>query len=239
MAVNLFFVPHQDDEALTFGAGIRNHLDVGDECHVILYTDGRSSGVRRQLNGEDRSALTRRYYDPSAEGYGYLEETDIVRLRNDEFRRSCLALGVPDSHIHFADGQMRDGSTSVEGCEDVLREYVRRYPDARVKTFTDLGGNHADHANMGRAARKLARAGAIADLRLYVEPYNRRNARKEARRLELLVERSEQQAHRVVASLQEYKRWDPVRGQLAIGYHSVKRCFDAAIAKPVSYYHKP
>lgn len=239
MAINLFFVPHQDDEALTFGAGIRNHLDVGDECHVILYTDGRSSSVRRQLNGETRSALGRRYYDPAAEGYGYLEEADMVRLRNDEFRRSCLALGVPETHIHFADGQMRDGSTTVEGCVDVLREYLRRYPDARVKTFTDLGGNHADHANMGRAARRLARTGAIADLRLYVEPYNLRGAKREARRLELLVERSRDHSHKVVASLQEYKRWDPARGQLAIGYHSVKRCIDRAIAKPVSYYHKP
>ncbi|CAI6071091.1 PIG-L family deacetylase [Cohnella sp. JJ-181] len=239
MAINLFFVPHQDDEALTFGAGIRNHLDVGDECHVILYTDGRSSSVRKQLNGEAKSALTRRFYDPSAEGYGYLGEADMVRLRNDEFRRSCLALGVPETHIHFADGQMRDGSTTVEGCEAVLREYLRRYPDARVKAFTDLGGNHGDHANMGRAARRLARSGAIADLRLYVEPYNLRNARRESRRLELLVERSRDHAHRVVASLREYKRWDPASGQLAIGYHSVKRSIDAAIAKPVSYYHKP
>lgn len=239
MAVNLFFVPHQDDEALTFGAGIRNHLDVGDECHVVLYTDGRSSSVRRQLNGEDRSALTRRYYDPAAEGYGYLAEEDIVRLRNDEFRRSCLALGVPEAHIHFADGQMRDGSTTVEGCEDVLREYLRRFPGARVKAFTDLGGNHPDHANMGRAARKLARTGAVADLRLYVEPYNCRNARREVRRLELLVERSALHSHRVVASLEEYKRWDPACDRLAIGYHSVKRCFDDAIARPVSFYHKP
>ena len=239
MKNNLFMVPHQDDESLTFGAAIRNHLDHGDECHVILYTDGRTSSVRKVLRGEQRCHLHKRFHAPAEEDYTLMEEEELMRYRNDEFRRACLALGVPETHIHFAEGAMRDGHSTVEGCEAVLQDYLTRYPGARVKTFTDLGGNHLDHANMGTAARRLLANGVIQDLRLYVEPYNRRQARKAQRGMTLHKEHSAENKHKIVNALQEYKKWEPTRGQFAIGYHSVKAHFDAAIAKPVSYYHKP
>ncbi|OWA37846.1 PIG-L domain-containing protein [Saccharibacillus sp. O16] len=238
MAVNLFFIPHQDDEALTFGAAIRNHLNVGDECHVILYTDGSASNVFRQLNGETRSSIHRKILNPEREGYAPLDPTDLVRCRNDEFLRSCLALGLPVENIHFVQ-QLRDGTTTVESCESLIRDFTDRYPGARVKTFTDLGGNHIDHANMGRAALKLHREDKIADLRLYVEPYNLRQAKKTQRGLEVHKEKPEINREAVVASLREYTKWNPALEQFAIGYHSVRKEIDAAIANPVSYYHKP
>ncbi|NGZ78177.1 PIG-L family deacetylase [Saccharibacillus alkalitolerans] len=238
MAVNLFFIPHQDDEALTFGAGIRNHLNVGDECHVILYTDGSSSNVVRQLNGETKSNMHRKMLEPKAEGYAPLDRSDLVRCRNDEFLRSCRALGLPPEHVHVVQ-RLQDGTTTVEDCEALIREYADRYDGARVKTFTDLGGNHRDHANMGTAALNLYRQDKIADLRLYIEPYNLRQAKKARRGLEVLKERPESNRDSVVASLNEYKKWNPALEQFAIGYHSVRKEIDAAIANPVSYYHKP
>ncbi|MDO7908387.1 PIG-L family deacetylase [Paenibacillus sp. JX-17] len=237
MAVNLFFIPHQDDEALTFGAAIRNHLDVGDECRVIIYTDGSTSNVRRQLNGEIKSALYRKTLNPAEEGYKPLQEQDMTAYRNDEFLRSCKALGVPDKHIHFSRHLVKDGTTTVESCEKVLQEFLERYPEARVKVFTDLGGNHRDHANMGTAGRNLLRSGAIRDLRLYVEPYNLRNAKKAG--IPIHKEKSATHAEKVVDALKEYTKWNPALQQFAIGYHSVKKCFDAAMARPISYYHKP
>lgn len=238
MAVNLFFIPHQDDEALTFGAGIRNHLNVGDECHVILYTDGSSSNVVRQLNGETKSNMHRKRLDPQREGYALLDRTDLVRYRNDEFLRSCMALGLPVEHVHFVQ-ELQDGTTTVEDCEELIREFTDRYHGARVKTFTDLGGNHRDHANMGTAARNLYQQEKIADLRLYVEPYNLRQAKKASRAVRILKEKPETHRESVVASLSEYKKWNPALEQFAIGYHSVRKEIDAAIANPVSYYHKP
>ncbi len=238
MAVNLFFIPHQDDEALTFGAGIRNHLNAGDECHVILYTDGSASNVFRQLNGEIKSSMHRKMLDPKLEGYAPLDRTDLIRYRNDEFLRSCLALGLPLENIHFVQ-QLRDGTTTVESCESLIREFTDKYHGARVKTFTDLGGNHRDHANMGSAALNLYRQEKIADLRLYVEPYNLRQAKKNKRGLQVLKEKPQSNKEAVVASLEEYKKWDPSLEQFAIGYHSVRKEIDAAIANPISYYHKP
>lgn len=238
MRVNLFFVPHQDDEALTFGAGIRNHLNVGDECHVILYTDGSSSNVVKQLNGETKSSMHRKLLNPKHEGYTPLDRVDLVRYRNDEFLRSCLALGLPVENVHFAQ-QLKDGTTTVEACEALIREYTDRYPGARVKTFTNLGGNHRDHANMGSAALHLYEQGEIADLRLYVEPYNLRQAKKAHRGIQVYKEKPETHRESVVASLSEYKKWNPALEQFAIGYHSVRKEIDAAIANPVSYYHKP
>ncbi|GGO06387.1 PIG-L family deacetylase [Saccharibacillus kuerlensis] len=238
MAVNLFFIPHQDDEALTFGAGIRNHLNTGDECHVILYTDGSSSNVFRQLNGETKSSMHRKLLNPKAEGYTPLGRSDLIRCRNDEFLRSCEALGLPAQNVHVVQ-EMQDGTTTVEACEALIREFADRYHGARIKTFTDLGGNHRDHANMGRAALNLYQQEKIADLRLYIEPYNLRQAKKARRKLEVLKERPESNRESVVASLREYKKWDPQREQFAIGYHSVRKEIDAAIANPISYYHKP
>ncbi|NMO97549.1 PIG-L family deacetylase [Paenibacillus lemnae] len=239
MAVNLFFIPHQDDEALTFGAGIRNHLDAGDECHVILYTNGAASGVRRQLNGEEKSALFKQWLSPAAEGYSELSEDAFSACRNDEFMRSCRALGLPDEWIHISSYLMHDGTTTVEGCKQVIKEYLERYPGARVKTFTYIGGNHRDHANMGKAGQSMYEQGNITDLRFYVEPYNLRNATKEKGRGAILKEKSVQNPNKVRDSLKEYKKWDPAQGQFAIGYHSVKKCINTVIAKPVSYYHKP
>ncbi|MDO3411682.1 PIG-L family deacetylase [Saccharibacillus sp. CPCC 101409] len=238
MAVNLFFVPHQDDEALTFGAAIRNHLDAGDECHVILYTDGSASNVFKQLNGEIRSSLYKKILDPKLEGYTPLDRTDLTRCRNDEFLRSCLALGLPVENVHFMQ-DMQDGTTTVEDCEELIRSFTDRYHGARVKTFTDLGGNHRDHANMGTAGLNLYRQEKIADLRLYVEPYNLRQAKKAKKGLQLHKERPGRSKQYVVASLSEYKKWNPALEQFAIGYHSVRKEIDAVIANPVSYYHKP
>ncbi len=238
MPVNLFFVPHQDDEALTFGAGIRNHLNAGDECHVILYTDGSSSNVVRQLNGETKSSMHRKVLNPEREGYSPLDRVDLVRYRNDEFLRSCLALGLPVENVHFVQ-RLQDGTTTVEDCEQLIGEYTDRYRGARVKTFTNLGGNHRDHANMGTAALQLFRQGKIADLRLYVEPYNLRQAKKAYRGLQIHKEKPAIHGECVVASLSEYKKWNPALEQFAIGYHSVRKEIDAAIANPVSYYHKP
>lgn len=239
MVVNLFFIPHQDDEALTFGAGIRNHLDAGDECHVILYTDGAASGVRRQLNGEERNALRKKKFTPSDEGFAELDEAAFSGCRNDEFMRSCRALGLPEEWIHYSSYLMHDGTTTVEGCRKVIYEFLDRFPEARVKTFTYFGGNHKDHANMGKAGQSLYEQGTIKDLRFYVEPYNLKNVKREKGRSAILKERSVQNSDRVVASLEEYKKWNPAQRQFAIGYHSVKKCIDQAIAKPVSYYHKP
>lgn len=239
MAVNLFFIPHQDDEALTFGAAIRNHLDVGDECHVILYTDGATSGVRKVLAGQEKCRLHKAIHAPLQEAGVSVDEADFIAWRDDEFRRSCLALGVPEAHIHRPRRLLRDGTTTVEQCEAVIGEFLAQFPGARVKTFTDLGGNHPDHANMGRAARNLLMQGTISDLRLYVEPYNLSNARKADRSNVILKERSLRNKQKVIDSLSEYKRWNPALKQFAIGYHSVKKCIDAAIANPISYYHKP
>ncbi|MFI2858312.1 PIG-L family deacetylase [Paenibacillus sp. JSM ZJ436] len=239
MAVNLFFVPHQDDEALTFGAGIRNHLDQHDECHVILYTDGASSGVRRQLNGEEKSSLLRKKLEPHSEGYAILDEAAFSVCRNVEFERSCKALGLPPEWIHYSSYLMQDGTTTVEGCKQVIMEFLDRYPQARVKTFTYAGGNHRDHANMGLAAQGLYEQGVIQDLRFYVEPYNLRKALKEKGRRHILKETTVKSSHLVVASLKEYTIWEPTEGRFAIGYHSVKKCIDTVMKKTVSYYHKP
>ena len=45
----LFFIPHQDDETLTFSPAIQRYIKDGYDVHVILATDGISSSIRENL----------------------------------------------------------------------------------------------------------------------------------------------------------------------------------------------
>ena len=44
----VFYIPHQDDEALNFGVGIMNHIAGGHNVHVVLLTDGSAAGIRKK-----------------------------------------------------------------------------------------------------------------------------------------------------------------------------------------------
>lgn len=45
----LFFSPHQDDEILSMGSAIIEHVEKSD-THVILCTDGSKSVIRKVLD---------------------------------------------------------------------------------------------------------------------------------------------------------------------------------------------
>src|ERR1035437_1374650 len=40
-----FFTPHQDDETLSMGAAIKEHVAAGRKVYVVLLTDGGASAV--------------------------------------------------------------------------------------------------------------------------------------------------------------------------------------------------
>ena len=49
----IYFAPHQDDELLSMGVDICNSIKKGKDVHVVLCTDGSSSGVKNILkNGK-------------------------------------------------------------------------------------------------------------------------------------------------------------------------------------------
>jgi LmbE family N-acetylglucosaminyl deacetylase len=204
----LFFSAHQDDETLTFGAGINNHVNHGYSVHVVLATDGINSSARHGLG---------------------LSRPEFARARDDEFRRACGALRVSSAHIsRFA---AEDGTLTVARARDIILDYLVRYPGARVKAPTDRGGplgQHLDHTHLGQAAVRLRDEGRISDLRLYVEPYEVADFR--ARYGPVSTEHTAT-PQAVRAAVNEYKRG------YGIGYRSTPGFFDMVEADPVSYYH--
>lgn len=220
MATALFFSPHQDDETLTMGAAISNHLNAGHSVHVILCSDGISSAARSKTP---------------------LSRTQFSKARDDEFKRACLALGVPASNIHISRFAVEDGKMTVSRARDIIMEYVEKFPGAMIKTHTDRGANsgqHSDHYNLGIAAMRLFTEGVITDLRFYVEQYQLEGFYTQNPDVHVSLERTATPT-KVQAALNEYKRVNHSAGQYGIGYLSVPTSIDKVMANPVSYFHKP
>lgn len=107
MAQVVFVVPHADDDALSMGCAIRNHLEAraadgtaAHQVHTLLLTPGSGSAAQP--------------------GTG-LSDGEFSAARDDEYLRACRSLGVPFHRIHFAeDRQVGDTVLTVEEAQDAI-----------------------------------------------------------------------------------------------------------------------
>lgn len=82
----VFYVPHQDDELLTFGAALVEAVASGAPIEVVLLTRGETSAVRRIMveNGE------------------MIDDPDVFSAaRTREMRAALGVLGIPWSRVHL------------------------------------------------------------------------------------------------------------------------------------------
>lgn len=214
MGTVLWFAPHQDDETLTMGVGIRHHLEAGHDCHVILCTDGSASGVRTQLG---------------------LSVDEFVAARVDEMIRAARKLGVPLANIRASTLMAQDGKLTAGVAGAIVDEALAMFPGALLKGTTDLApaSRHPDHVAIGQALR--ARAGSH-DVRMYVEGYLLSAVKAAAPAVKITTERCTSTGA-VLRACAEYDLRDTVARMYGIGYRSVADEFDALTADPVSYYH--
>lgn len=230
----IVFAPHQDDEVLSMGAFIRQSVDNGCRVHVVLCTDGSRSWVRTEL----ADGLTCSFHEGS---HAYsLSEEEFVSSRDDEFFESCQALGVSPLDVCIDGGRSRDGQLDVDAAKAIISKYLAQYPNAVVCTMSPMVGlsQHSDHRALGNAALELYREGSIADLRLFVEPYNVGDFRRCNPGLGLGETASSGDASALLAACDAYSMWNPPANRYAIGYHSVGRDFDAFSGSGyVSYWH--
>lgn len=141
----VFYVPHQDDEALSFGVGIMNHLKAGFEVHVVLLTDGSASGVRKKMG---------------------MTEEEFSQARDNEFALSMKSMGVKSSNVEYMN--FKDGDLSVKQVENVIKSYEKKYPKARHKTFSYTDPHH-DHSNAGIALKNVQNTKITDDARYYLK----------------------------------------------------------------------
>ncbi|KAF8981363.1 hypothetical protein BGZ46_002931, partial [Entomortierella lignicola] len=90
----IFYIPHQDDDALAMALSIREHVESGYRVIVHLYSDGVNSLLRDIVAGDAPCTLQ---HTPAHKLNLTLE--DVVTGRTHEFRNSLRALGVKDEDI--------------------------------------------------------------------------------------------------------------------------------------------
>ncbi|MCC0784436.1 PIG-L family deacetylase [Clostridioides sp. ES-S-0108-01] len=230
----LFFTPHQDDETLSMGSAIIEHVEKSD-THVILCTDGSKSIIRKVLD----DGGTCSYHIKDVHKYS-LAESEFSKDRDEEFKDSCEAMGVKESNIHIEDNRAHDGALNKEKAKEIILKYLKKYPDAKVKTVTPFKANgiHEDHRALGKAALELYQEGKIKDLRFYVEPYDYNDFKKVNPSIEVW-EVLPSQEEKLLSAMNSYKKWNPESGHYAIGYHSVKSHFDELALNKIQYVHAP
>lgn len=205
----VFYIPHQDDEALTFGVGIMNHVASGHTVHVVLMTDGSASGVKSSLN---------------------LSDADFTAARNREFNYSLMIMGIKPQNITYE--SVKDGTLTVAQSETIIRKYETKYPNAKHKvySYTDW---HTDHKNSGQALKNLQNAGVVSDARYYV----RRGETPVG--IALTTEQCQAYYKPFLLAVSaSYNIENPRLGLYAIGHKSVKQSFVEFETQPLSRYHK-
>ena len=158
--VALYFIAHQDDETLSHFGGIIQDLRDGREVHVILITDGSSSGACELMIKS-----------------GVLQsKAQFTESRNKEFKSALMALGVDEKNIHtegrFVDGSLKD---NTKGLREYMLEWVNKYKGAVVRAHApniEEFSPHEDHAAIGRAAVYLYNKKNISELYLFPDSYN-------------------------------------------------------------------
>jgi len=205
----IYYVPHQDDEVITFGVSIYHHLQQGDEVHVVLLTDGSSSGVRKQMD---------------------LTEEEFIAARNREFDHALGVLGVDEENI--VKKGYKDGALTVEQVEAIITEYDNKYPEASHKTFSYYDP-HPDHANAGKALKNLQDQGVLTDATYYFgnnfTPTN----------VEIKQDPYDESYYPFIKEAsRSYQVQDEANGMYGIGWKSVPDYFKELEANPVSRYHE-
>jgi LmbE family N-acetylglucosaminyl deacetylase len=206
----IFYVPHQDDEALSFGLGIVNHVKSGHIVHVVLLTDGSASAVRKKIG---------------------MTEKNFTEARNKEFRLSLSAMGVKPQNVEYLN--YKDSQLTVKNVENIIKIYEKKYPNAKHKSFSWTDSGNHDHQNAGKALKNLEKTKKISDARYYVRRGDQPKGFK------LTTEKYNPIFKPIFQKVSKaYSTYDPTKGFYAIGRTSVKKSFIEFDKQPLSRYHK-
>ena len=224
----IFFSPHQDDETLTMGAQIAQHVNAGRYVILQLITDGHASNARNLMNP-------------------VLSYPDFVAARNREFLAAALKLGVHEVHfLNLPDGQLSSNTVpqNQRAVEANMASWMYHYPQGSFKTMSPFDSS-PDHALLGQA---LGNAARTAGLPVLANGY--RDLRYMAKQDDIaMVQQKLPQnglptateyvdtSGRVVNALREYQYVNESIGRYGIGQISVGRSIEAALARPSSWTH--
>lgn len=226
----IYFSAHQDDETLVEFGGIIQDIRNGKEVHVVLCTDGSSSGVYKELLNEG--------YDLTIE--------DFVAIRDAEFTNALLSIGVPPENIHIPSSRLKDGTLISEKkqLKEFIEYWVNSFPGAAVRTHSPKIGNidnHPDHFTIGEVCCELQDEGRIGELRLFVDRWHIDEYRSEDG-LELFElpaygKLINDEAERLEDAVQAYMEINVEEGKYGIGGRSVPAYWEQLQARPICWFY--
>lgn len=229
----VFYSPHQDDETLFMGQVIAHHALAGREVHVVLCSNGASSGARAEINGEvSDGTYWKGYHYPAREGYTPLSLDTFSEARTREFVAACAQLGVPASRVHLGRADA-PAATSPDLPDTISTSWATQVMQSWADEFAALGwpsvghytmwtgDDHPDHAALGGALATLHDQDDdhFGDVRWLVKPEQASAAGASVYGL------PSGQAAEIVQMARRagwcYRAWQPAAGCFATGYHSV------------------
>ncbi|WP_028777311.1 PIG-L family deacetylase [Shimazuella kribbensis] len=227
----IFFIPHQDDETLSMGVAITQHLDAGRDVIIVLYTNGEGSVAQKILNGQRKSNWWGSIHDPNKEGYGYVNDQTFTQARTKEFMTALLQLGVKRENIHI---RPLLPIPNLKTVKQLILEYAYKYPNASYKAMSQHDSS-LSHALSGQALVDLYHQHIISDIRLFVS----RNDFTKLKNLGFTIKPNFFQAYRIKKAALVYQTWNPKGGFFAIGYHSVASQFESMLSNIENRQHNP
>jgi LmbE family N-acetylglucosaminyl deacetylase len=250
----LFVGAHPDDEILSMGVDIANHVHAGRDVHVLILTRGTASGVLADLNGDAISSWWHTRHDPASEGYAPLTRDDLGAARIAETRSALGQLGVPQANIH--EGGLTDGQVTAADARSAITEVALTLgPTTSLKGQSFLaaadyaGGDvNPDHTAIGSALYQMHKASVVygtepwTDVRYYHfwERYGT-TALSAAGIVGHFVTPYDGPggigARAVEHAIDAFGAWNPVVGSFACGEHSVHSDFDALLADRKALWH--
>ncbi|OGQ92765.1 MAG: hypothetical protein A2284_12420 [Deltaproteobacteria bacterium RIFOXYA12_FULL_61_11] len=209
----VFFSPHPDDESLSMGGAIAEHVAAGRAVFVELLTHGDKSGILTVLgNGKscDWHEGTHQYA-LSVEAFGM--------ARVQEFLAATARLGVTgvvisdfgDQNLTPSEVESRISWWLRNGGEGLSLKGTAGGMDDQSKTGVPA---HVDHTALAEALRRSGHN----DLRLYLSYYAQSGLGTFDATIDLTAKGFCDEKR---AALAEYGRWAPAAGRYAIGKHSM------------------
>ena len=237
---------HPDDETIAAGLSLRQHLEAGRDCYVLILTRGTASGVLAILNGTGTSSVWGMPHDPATEGYAPLDSTAFGAARiaetTDALRIIASGTGLT---VTLLEGGLTDQQvTKADAMAAVQAVYAQLCVPGEalwLKTHTDILLNGAplenvDHTAAAQACRQLAadQPAVFGNLRMYVEPEHWADAATVRTLSRIIPATGTHQAAATLDMYRAYQAWAPSVGRYAIGQQSVPGLF---ISPPENRYH--
>lgn len=250
----VYFVPHADDEILSFSVPLLNDIRAGKKVYLVLMSPGEDSIAREVVNGQydaETGSTTnppgkplyckwhKKYHNHTTEQNldGYLTKDLFGKARIREFYQVATELGIPHNRVKI--NLLPNGQFTYNSVKSILLMNAKLFPNAQFKSFSAVD-EMIDHAMVGKVlsdlyAQKRIKTPFTKIVSIATDRHDHSKAGTTSRDREVpgykmyLTHKPDQ--NKIISAVSNvYKAWNPKSGKYALGYHSVPIQFDQILS---------